>query len=87
MQSCAYKDVISWLEKLVNLMSSKSIVIEMKVYRDNRLVDKKKFKKGSLENLILTQLPKFKENQRSKIVSFNSVKKLKRDPTQWTSSG
>ena len=72
-----YKDVISWLEKLVNLMSSKSIVIEMKVYRDNRLVDKKKFKKGSLENLILTQLPKFKENQRSKIVSFNSVKKLK----------
>ena len=72
-----YKDVIAWLEKLTNLMSAKNMVIEMKVYRNNRVVEKKKFKKGSLENLIALQNPKFHDNQRTKIVSFEANKKLK----------
>ena len=72
-----YKEVISWLEKLTNLMSSKNMVIEMKVYRDGRVVDKRKFKKGSLENLIVLQNPKFHEHQRAPIVSFQAGTKLK----------
>lgn len=72
-----WKDVLKWLGKITNLQSDKNMTIEMKVYRNNKVIEKQKFKRGSLEDLIMLDNPKFKDGQRTKIVTVHGSRKMK----------